>query len=293
MSDVPDEGERVPDEETANWAAAAHTARLAGYVLDQVVDPVPGSMLAADDAAYRWEKCSAWMRSSLVAALDHLTLWANIVAPQKIFEGMIVRNPPRPYFTLARAGLESAAQAVWVLKEDDSTERVHRHLRLLYHDLRQMALAFEKQGDDRAPSVRDRMNALWTRVGDMYPFESIVKGEPKYSSMVHECAAVIDMQPNALEVLWRGASAAAHGKNWFQYVAYSTEVGSEYEPGYFRTTLRADPKTITESITAAANMVLRGVLLFVARSGRHPQPLYAAAFAKLVSETPLKDVRNE
>jgi len=40
---------------------------------------------------------------------DHLVVWANIVAPQTVFEGMVVRNPPRAYYTLARAGLESAA----------------------------------------------------------------------------------------------------------------------------------------------------------------------------------------
>lgn len=78
-----------------------------------------------------------------MAAIDHLVVWANIVAPQTVFEGMIVRNPPRAHYTLARAGLESAAQAVWVLDPDASSERVHRHLRLLYHDLRQMAIAFE------------------------------------------------------------------------------------------------------------------------------------------------------
>jgi hypothetical protein len=292
MSDVPDERERVSEEETTKWAAAAHTARVARYVLEEVVDPKPASMLAADDAAYRWEKCSAWTRAWLVAAIDHLILWANIVAPQRLFEGMIVQNPPRPYYTLARAGLESAAQAVWVLKEGDSAERVHRHLRLLYHDLRQMALAFERQGDSRAPHVRDRMSALQTRVGGTYSFESIVKGEPKYSAMVRECATVISMQSDDLEVLWRGASAAAHGKNWFQHVGYSTEVGNEYEPGYFRAQLRPDPEAVTQSITAAANMTSYGVLLFVTRTGYQPQPLYAAAFTKLLSETPLKGEPN-
>lgn len=288
MSDVPDERGRVPDEELTKWAAAAHTARVAKYVLDQVVDPKPDAALASDDAAFRWEKCSAWTRSSLTAATDHLILWANIVAPQKLFEGMVVQNPPRPYFTLARAGLESAAQAVWVLKEEESAERVHRHLRLQYHDLRQMALALEMQNDDRAPSVRERMNQMRTRIGDAYAFDSITKGEPRYSAMVRECATAVKMKPDDLEVLWRGASAAAHGKNWFQYVGFSTEIGEEYEPGYFRTTLFPEPEAVTRAMTAAAEMTQYGVLLFVVRSGYHPPPLFAAAFAKLLEETPLK-----
>jgi hypothetical protein len=137
----------------------------------------------------------------LVAATDHLILWANVVAPQRPFEGMIIQNPVRPYYTLARAGMESAAQAVWVLKADEFAERVHPHLRLLYHDLRQMALAFEKQGDSRAaPSARERMSALQTRIGDAYTVESITKREPKCSAMVCECATTIGMQPDDLEV---------------------------------------------------------------------------------------------
>lgn len=283
-----DAHERVSEEETTKWAAAAHMARVARYMLDQVVDPTPTSTLASDDATYRWEKCSAWTRSSLVAATDHLILWANIVAPQKLFDGMVVQNPPRPYYTLARAGLESAAQAVWVLKEEESKERVHRHFRLLYHDLRQMALAFEMQGDSRAPSARERMSDLQARIGTAYKLGSITKGEPKYSMMVRDCATVIGMQPDELEALWRSASAAAHGKNWFQYVGYSMDVGDEYEPGYFRAALHPDPTEITRSITAAASMVNYGVLLFVTRAGYQPQPLVAAAMAKLLAETPLK-----
>jgi hypothetical protein len=202
---VPDEDARVADSEVTRWATAAHTARLASYMLASVLDPRPGSSLADDDAAYPWEKCSAWTRSALLAATDHLVVWANIVAPQQVFEGMVVRNPPRPYYTLARAGLESAAQAVWILDQEESSERVRRHLRLLFHDLRHMALAFEMAGDARAPGVRQRMEQIRERVGDDDAFETIKKQEPKYSAMVRECAGAINMEPAELEVLWRGA----------------------------------------------------------------------------------------
>lgn len=101
--------------------------------------------------------------SGLVAALDHLLVWANIVAPQTVFDGMVVRNPPRAYYTLARAALESAAQAVWVLDQEVSAERVQRHLRLLYHDLRHMAIAFELVGDELAPVARERMKPFAER----------------------------------------------------------------------------------------------------------------------------------
>lgn len=57
---------QVPAEIT-RWVTAAHTSRVASYMLDQVRDPLPATPLATDDEAYRWEKCSAWTRSALVA----------------------------------------------------------------------------------------------------------------------------------------------------------------------------------------------------------------------------------
>jgi hypothetical protein len=255
-------------------------------MLNSVSDPLASSPLATDDAAYRWERCSAWTSSALVAALDHLIVWANIVAPQTVFDGMVVQNPPRPYYTLARAGLEAAAQAVWVLEPDTSPERVSRHLRLVYHDLRHMGLAFEQAGDGRVGSVRERMASIGERVDDPDVFLSIKKGEPKYSMMVRHAARAIQMEPAQLEVIWRGASAAAHGKNWFQNIAYTTTVGDEYEPGYFRATLRVDPAEVTRSVTAAAKLTLYGVARFLDRSGHDRDSITAAAFAKLHAETP-------
>jgi len=285
---VSEEIRQAPEAEITRWVTAEHTSRLASYMLDQVRDPLPATPLATDDEAYRWEKCSAWTRSGLVAAIDHLVVWANNVAPQTVFEGMVVRNPPRPYYTLARAGLESAAQAVWVLDQDTSAERVHRHLRVLYHDLRQMALAFEMAGDERAPAVRERMESVRKRVGNADVFESIKRGEPKYSMMVRESARVIEMEPAQLEVLWRSASAAAHGKNWFQHVGYTTSVGDEHELGHFRAMLHPDPAGITRSVTAAAKLTMHGVLRFITSAGYEPASIYPAALAKLKAETPLK-----
>jgi hypothetical protein len=224
----------------------------------------------------------------LVAALDHLVVWANIVAPQTVFEGMEVRNPARPYYTLARAGLEAAAQAVWILDQKSSAQRVERHLRLLYHDLRHMALAFEMAGDERASGARERMGLVEQRVGCIDVFQRIQRGEPKYSALIRECAPAINMEPPQLEALWRGASAAAHGKNWFQHVGYTVAVGEEYEPGYMRATLLPDPTGITRSVGAAASLAQYGVMRFITHAGHHPDSLYPAALARLEAETPLK-----
>jgi hypothetical protein len=281
-------GQAVEDDEIARWVAAAHTGRLASYMLGQLVDPRPGSVLAEDDDSYPWEKCSSWTRAALVAATDHLVVWANIVAPQQVFDGMEVRNPPRPYYTLGRGALEAAAQAVWVLDQETSCDRVLRHLRLLYHDLRQMALAFDMAGDTRAANARERMRLIEDRINDPERWLVIKKQEPRYSAMVGECAGAIGMTPDELGALWRSASAAAHGKMWFQHVGYNTVVGEEYEPGYFRAYLEPNPAEISRCVTAAARMTLHGVTRFAAASGYDVALVTDAAFTRLKSETPLK-----
>jgi hypothetical protein len=150
-----------------------------------------------------------------------------------------------------------------------------------------VALAFETAGDERASSVRERMASLGERLGDAGLFTSIKKSDPKYSMMVRESAGAIKMDPAELEVIWRGASAAAHGKNWFQHVAYTTTVGDEYEPGYFRATLLVDPAEITRVVTAAAKLTLYGVTRFLDRAGYDRDSIVDAALATLQTETPL------
>jgi hypothetical protein len=62
----------------------------------------------------------------LLAALDNLGLWADVVAPKVFIEGRPVAISARPHFTLARAGLESGAQAAWVLAGGLGPSRTRR-----------------------------------------------------------------------------------------------------------------------------------------------------------------------
>lgn len=78
------------------------------------------------------------------------------------------------------------------------------------------------------------------------------------------------------------------GKNWFQFIAHSPTVGHEYEPGHFRALLSPDPAEITRTMAAAADLTMYGVMRFVSRAGYDPNPLSTSAYARLVSETPLK-----
>lgn len=53
--------------------------------------------------------------------------------------------------------------------------------------------------------------------------------------------------------------------------------------------LSPDPDGITRSLDAAARLAMHGVMRFITRAGIDPDPLYARAFDRLTTETPLKD----
>ena len=113
----------VRDDDQKIWKETAVRIRLTAALLSSYGDPIEGSPLASDDAAVTDIRVSDAVRSYLTAALDNLSLWANVVMPLVFVADVPVENPPRPYFTLARAGLESAAQAAWILEVDDPVER--------------------------------------------------------------------------------------------------------------------------------------------------------------------------
>lgn len=54
---------------------------MANRILHNVEDPSPDSNFAQINAIYPNEKASDWHRSYLTAALEHLLVWADIVAP--------------------------------------------------------------------------------------------------------------------------------------------------------------------------------------------------------------------
>jgi len=257
-------------------------------MLDGLLDPESESDLAAVDQEYPWEKCSAWIRSYLLAGCEHLLLWANIISPQEFPEGSKVANYSRPYYALARSGLESACQAVWILKPESSNERANRHLRLVYHDLRHMALSLEAEADPRSTIARERMRLLQQRTEGNFDFIAIKNGEPKFLGLVRECSSAVGLQPDELEAIWRLASGAAHGKNWFQALSGQFVVEEEYEPEYFRATHVPDPAGVTKVMEAASSMTLFGVLRFAQCAGLNFKTAYDAAFSKLLAETPLK-----
>jgi hypothetical protein len=106
-------------DEITPWIEVAQGARLNAYVLERLMPPQEGSELrpVPEDPL----KNMAWScHGFLEAAADHLVLWADYAAPLKFHPEAETTHTLRPVFTLARAAIEGAAQAIWVLSPKSS-----------------------------------------------------------------------------------------------------------------------------------------------------------------------------
>ena len=103
-----------------------------------------------------------------------------------------------------------------------------------------------------------------------------------------ETAHLIQLSPSELEFIWRGASAAAHGKGWFTFLGNSLTKGEEYEPGYFRVTLTPDPEELTNFVDAASRMIGYSVVRFIMLAGYDAGSIMQAATERLLAVIPRK-----
>ena len=277
----------VTEADTDTWVACAMTARICDDILSSLVDPLPNSLLRADDANYPWEKQSVWLRSYLRAAADHLLVWANIVNPLKVHDDSEVVNPPRPYLTLARGAIEASAQAGWVMLGTDDKERTLRHLRLMYHDLRYQEEAHRDHDVAVAEHARRRRSEIKQRVEGVYSFGSIKHPEPKYASMIKAVAAAAGWDPDDAILTWRAASAAAHGKSWYSDYGTTAVVGDEYEPGHYRVTRIPEAGHITHAIGLAVRLLDFGTATLARHFGANVEVLRTMALITVAESMPI------
>lgn len=253
---------------------------MAERALAATGDPVAGSPLAADDAAFPSDYLSDATRGFLDAALDHLAVWSNIVAPLVFVEGSTVASPPRPYFALARAAIESASQAAWVLAPEASAGRLERHLRLLVGNLEEMRKTAIKTPGADPQEVDGRIDHIHRRASGP------VQRAPTYLDMVRAGAQLGGLAADDAEILWRTASAAAHGKSWFIEATHRVTVGTEYAPGRFRTVREPEPGTVSATFRYASALALRTVFRYISLGGHDFEAIGDAALAAVAANLP-------
>ena len=285
------------DRETLQpWVEVAHSARMMRYVLSAVGVPLAGSNFERADALYPFEPTSAWCRSFLDAALEHLELWADHVAPFSFAEDAEVIQRGRPAQTLSRAAVEAAAQAVWIMDADNAAECTRRHLSLVLHDLDEESKAADGAEKDRVLATRAELLA---RLASAITEEEI-GGFPGYMQMVKRASAIVARKGSKegglddteeVERLWRTSAGSAHGKRWPSFrhqVVVSVQGDVE---GRDTGLLVPDPRAITKVLKLADAIVTYGVLRFADYSGFAPQlaAMLAEASRRLGAKIPRRD----
>lgn len=283
-----DSGILLPPEHMSRWAEFTYLIRSCELALRKAVDPVVGSALHQADAIYPREKISAWTRSYLLAAAEHLAFWADLVAPYEFTPDAINQVRFRQYVLLGRAGLEAAAHTVWLLDVPSRTfeECVQRFVRLMHRDFTYHRNAIVASGEDT--TLVDARIANLATSAEALPFDAPrVPGPPGYEKMVRNAATVTGADENRWAYLWMAASGAAHGQNWFGIEGFDVLAKAEYEPGYYRSISLPDPMFITETLEAASTTLQWGTVRFLDYTG-HDRNLLTAAIAEIFERMPKK-----
>lgn len=278
----------LSEEHQQRWAAATYLIRGGELALVGAVDPNPGSFLAFADQLYQWEKVSTWSRSYLTAGIEHMLLWADLVAPYSFDETHINHVRYRPYLLMARAGLESGAHAVWLLADvGDPRDCVRRLLRMMYKDFGYQRKAQLARGRP-VEHIEQRMADTVQRATDLGVGVAPQNQPPGYEELVKQAAATVGGDVDQWSFLWNAASGAGHGQNWFGTVGYDVELGEEYEPGHFRSTQTPDPVFITEMVEASADTLQWGVFRWLDLAGYDAPARLTDAITRVHERMPKK-----
>lgn len=267
MEPKPDVGRILIDRDTSRpWVEVAQGSRINQDLLRETPPAETGSPLDIVDDYFPMEPIERWCRSYLSAALEHLVMWADFAAPTVFHPDAVVHHSQRPAQTLARAALESASQAVWVLAADTPLEMARRHVTLVLHDWEEQ----RKAAIDPATKAALKQKAL-----DVYAL--LQRGEsdfrpPTYLTLVTSAAAEVRTQlssvelaePDQVERLWRASAGSAHGKMW-PAIELTVTMTIDDKPYTF-----PDPTAITSILVLAEAVTSYGVFRFIDRAGHEP-----------------------
>lgn len=279
----------IPIDEKAvrGWVEVAHGTRVLQRCLRDASDPPPSSPFAQVAELYPFEKVADRARAYLIAALEHLIFWADVQVPLRFHRDQTVEVTLRPSYTLARASLESAAQAVWLMDTTDPLECVRRHICLMRWDLQELRKSRLDAAEKAAAKELER--DLVQRVAEVFNEEQIRAPQGYLDVLRSACGANgLEMAPDDAERIWRAASGAAHGKYWPTLELQRVISVAAGETGQHSSVLVPDVDGITEVLRAAHDMTEIGVLRFLDYSGMDIQRSLASAQAWYTEVIPLK-----
>ncbi|MBD8103981.1 hypothetical protein [Plantibacter sp. CFBP 8775] len=256
----------IDREQSRSWVEVAQSARLMRDLLAETPPAIDGSPFRVIDHGLP-QSCETWCRSYLTSALEHLGMWADFVAPMTFHPDAVIRHDARPAQTLARAALESASQAVWVMASRDPREVLRRHMSLVLADWAEQRKA-EVDPARKTALKQQRLDLL-----DILQSHGIKVDDPSYLTLVTAAAHEVRTSfsdgdlgdPVQVERLWRTSAGSAHGKMWPSLeLRVTVEIGGQ--PFSF-----PDADAMSAILVLADKITQYGVLRFIDYSGHEPQ----------------------
>ena len=213
------------------------------------------------------QSCEKWCRSYLSSALEHLGMWADFAAPLSFHPDAITHHDARPAQTLARAALESASQAVWVMASRDPHEVLRRHLSLVLADWAEQRKA-EIDPERKENLKQQRLDLL-----NILTSHGIKVDDPSYLTLVTAAAQEVRTKlsdgdlsnPAQVERLWRASAGSAHGKMW-PSLELRVSVEVDGQPFSF-----PDADAMSAILVLANTVTQYGVFRFIDYAGHEPQ----------------------
>ncbi len=253
----------IDRESSRPWIEVAHAARIMQDLLLGTPPAVEGSPIAITNGFFPSDPVERWTRSYLSAALEHLVMWADFVAPLKLHPEAELHHWPRPAQTLARAALESASQAVWILAADHAHEMARRHVSLVLDDWDQQ----RKAAID--PSVKATLKKRSEEVRNLLRPAGVDLAAPTYLALVTGAAAEVRENltsqslgdPAQVERLWRASAGSAHGKMW-PSIELTVTIEVDGHPYSF-----PDASAMSAMLVLAEKVTSYGVARFIDRAG--------------------------
>jgi len=256
----------IDRKQSRSWVEVAHSARLMRDLLTETPPAADGSPFSMIDEDLP-QSCEKWCRSYLSSALEHLGMWADYVAPLTFHPDAVVHHEARPAQTLARAALESASQAVWVMASRDPREVLRRHLSLVLADWAEQRKA-EVDPERKAELKQQRLDLL-----EILESHGVKVDDPSYLTLVTTAAAEVRTSladgdladPAQVERLWRASAGSAHGKVW---PSLELRVSVELDG---RTFSFPDANAMSAILVLADRVTRYGVFRFIDYAGHEPQ----------------------
>jgi hypothetical protein len=239
----------------ARWAGPDHAA-------------MPGSPLAGDDNHAKPYHVShaAWL--SIGHAIDNLVALRTLTVTR---EGKEITLATRAFaaYPLMRAALENASSALWLIGPTSRDERLTRRFRQVLTDAvnRDRAIDLAQPGAEHA---YDRQLAYVRRLAHARGIEAeACEKFVTFGEVVRSAHAIMDLDEETGEAVWRILSALTHGDSWASHMITDRDkvrVSTDDEVYTVRTT--SSLTNIANMTSIAMSVTTNAINLFDARRQR-------------------------